>query len=68
MTSISSERQCLKIPKTGIFYDDNDERLAFYNKGVLETVISLGWEPDIIHCHDWPAGLIPSACKDQVQG
>jgi starch synthase len=41
------------------FYDDNDERLAFYNKGVLETVISLGWEPDIIHCHDWPAGLIP---------
>ncbi len=46
-------------PKTEEFYDDNDERLAFYNKGVLETVISLGWEPDIIHCHDWPAGLIP---------
>ena len=46
-------------PKTDSFYDDNDERLAFYNKGVLETVISLGWEPDIIHCHDWPAGLIP---------
>ncbi len=46
-------------PKTETFYEDNDERLAFYNKGVLETVISLGWEPDIIHCHDWPAGLIP---------
>jgi starch synthase len=46
-------------PKTKSFYDDNNERLAFYNKGVLETVISLGWEPDIIHCHDWPAGLIP---------
>jgi starch synthase len=46
-------------PKTDAFYEDNDERLAFYNKGVLETVISLGWEPDIIHCHDWPAGLIP---------
>ncbi len=46
-------------PKTKSFYDDNDERLAFYNKGVLETVISLGWQPDIIHCHDWPAGLIP---------
>jgi len=46
-------------PKTEGFYEDNDERLAFYNKGVLETVISLGWEPDIIHCHDWPAGLIP---------
>lgn len=46
-------------PKTEKFYPDNDERLAFYNKGVLETVISLGWQPDIIHCHDWPAGLIP---------
>jgi starch synthase len=46
-------------PKTQKFYDDHDERLAFYNKGVLETVINLGWQPDIIHCHDWPAGLIP---------
>ncbi|MEX0647552.1 MAG: glycogen/starch synthase [Balneolaceae bacterium] len=46
-------------PKTETYYEDNDERLAFYNKGVLETVINLGWEPDIIHCHDWPAGLIP---------
>lgn len=46
-------------PKAQTFYKDNDERLAFYNKGVLETVISLGWQPDIIHCHDWPAGLIP---------
>lgn len=46
-------------PKAKTFYKDNDERLAFYNKGVLETVISLGWQPDIIHCHDWAAGLIP---------
>lgn len=45
--------------KDETWYDDNDERLVFYNKGVLETLINLGWEPDIIHCHDWPAGLIP---------
>lgn len=48
-----------KKPNSEEFYEDNDERLAFYNKGVLETVIELGWQPDIIHCHDWPAGLIP---------
>ena len=54
-------------PKTDEFYDDNDERLAFYNKGVLETVISLGWEPDIIHCHDWPAGLIPLLVKTKYK-
>ncbi|MEX0638863.1 MAG: glycogen/starch synthase [Balneolaceae bacterium] len=45
--------------KTNEPFEDNDERLAFYNKGVLETVMKLGWQPDIIHCHDWPAGLIP---------
>lgn len=48
-----------KKPDTGEFFKDNAERLAFYNKGILETVIKLGWQPDIIHCHDWPAGLVP---------
>lgn len=48
-----------KKPDSEEFYKDNAERLAFYNKGVLETVIKLGWQPDIIHCHDWPSGLIP---------
>lgn len=51
-------------PDTGEHYDDNDERLVFYNKGVLETVMKLGWKPDIIHCHDWPAGLIPLLVKE----
>ena len=54
-------------PKSGDFYDDNDERLAFYNKGVIETVISLGWQPDIIHCHDWPAGLIPLLVRSKYK-
>lgn len=56
-----------KDPKTGDFYTDNAERLAFYNKGVLETVMKLGWEPDIIHCHDWPAGLIPLLVKTKYK-
>lgn len=41
------------------FYEDNDERLIFYNKGILETVIKLGWKPDFIHCHDWASGFVP---------
>ncbi len=56
-----------KNPKTDDFYKDNAERLAFYNKGVLETVMKLGWEPDIIHCHDWPAGLIPLLVKTKYK-
>ncbi len=50
-------------PKTNAFYADNDARLAFYNKGILETVKRLGWMPDIIHCHDWAGGLVPMLVK-----
>lgn len=56
-----------KKPNSDEFYEDNAERLAFYNKGVLETVMKLGWEPDIIHCHDWPAGLIPLLVKTKYK-
>jgi starch synthase len=52
-------------PDSGEHYDDNDERLVFYNKGVLETVMKLGWKPDIIHCHDWASGLIPLLVKEK---
>jgi starch synthase len=48
----------------GNFYEDNAERLIFYNKGILETVIKLGWKPDFIHCHDWAAGFVPVFMKE----
>jgi len=53
-----------KNPKTDKFYKDNDQRLVFYNKGLLETIRELGWNPDIIHCHDWPSGLLPMLVKE----
>jgi len=62
------ERKALFLnPDTNEHYDDNDERLVFYNKGVLETVMKLGWEPDIVHCHDWPSGLIPLLVKEKYK-
>ncbi len=45
------------------FYDDNDERIVFFCKGVLETVKKLGWTPDIVHCNDWMTSLIPLYIK-----
>jgi starch synthase len=39
------------------------EKLIFFSVGVLETLVRLGWQPDIIHCHDWHAGLIPLLVK-----
>ncbi|UCD64544.1 MAG: glycogen synthase GlgA [Candidatus Zixiibacteriota bacterium] len=44
-------------------YKDNDERFVFFNRGVLETVRQLDWRPDVIHVHDWQAGLIPAYLK-----
>lgn len=42
-----------------VAFDDNDERVIFFCKGVLETVKKLGWSPDIIHCQGWMTSLIP---------
>lgn len=48
---------------TGKYFDDNDERSIFFNRGVIETVKKLGWAPDIIHCHGWFTGLMPLYIK-----
>ncbi len=48
---------------TGKFLDDNDERIIFFNRGVIETVKKLGWSPDIIHCHGWFTALVPLYIK-----
>ena len=47
----------------GTFMKNNDERMIFYCKGVIETVRKLGWKPDIIHCQGWFASLVPMYIK-----
>ncbi|MFM2201337.1 MAG: hypothetical protein RL040_537 [Bacteroidota bacterium] len=44
-------------------FPDNDMRMIFFTKGVLETVKKLGWTPDIIHCHGWFTSLMPLYVK-----
>ena len=41
------------------FYADNDERMIFFNKGIIEIILKLGWIPDIIHCVGWMSSLVP---------
>jgi len=43
---------------------DNDERMMFFCRGVLETLQMLGWSPDIIHCHGWFTSLLPLYLKN----
>lgn len=41
-------------------YKWNDlERFAFYDKACLEILPKLDFKPDVIHAHDWQAGMIP---------
>ena len=47
----------------GNFMSNNDERMIFYCKGVIETVRKLGWKPDIIHCQGWMSSLVPMYIK-----
>ncbi|MFO1022164.1 MAG: glycogen/starch synthase [Planctomycetales bacterium] len=41
-------------------YRDNCERFTFFSRAVLETIRQLDLNPDIIHAHDWPTGLVPA--------
>ncbi len=44
-------------------YHDNCERFVFFNRAVMEAVTRLDLAPDVIHCHDWPTGLLPAYLK-----
>ncbi len=35
------------------------EKFSFFDKAVLSMLPVVGFQPDIIHCHDWQTGLIP---------
>ncbi|MBN2559131.1 MAG: glycogen synthase GlgA [Clostridia bacterium] len=39
------------------------ERFAFFCTAVLEAIPRIGISPDILHCHDWQAGMIPALLK-----
>ena len=49
--------------KEGNFFDDNDERIIFYVRSVLETIKKLRWTPDIIHINGWITSLAPLYIK-----
>jgi len=58
------------FPRRQMFHDhegnlleNNDERMIFYCKGVIETVRKLGWAPDVIHCQGWFTSLVPMYIK-----
>lgn len=43
--------------------DDNDERIMFFARGVVETVKKLRWNPGLIHCSGWVSAMAPIYLK-----
>ena len=44
------------------------EKFAFFSKAVLSALPLIGFQPDVIHCHDWQTGLIPVYLKERFRG
>lgn len=57
------KRKAVFQDKKNKFFEDNDARMVFFCKGVLETVKKLGWAPNVVHCHDWMTSLLPLYLK-----
>ena len=49
--------------EAGVEYPDNDDRVIFYARGVIETVKKLRWTPNIILCSGWMSALAPLYLK-----
>ncbi len=47
-------------------YPDNLERFAVLSQAALATIRHL-FRPDIVHCHDWQAGLLPPLVRHQYR-
>lgn len=46
-------------------YTDNDlDRFLYFSRAVLDWLVEEGWEPDIIHIHDWHTAVIAPLITD----
>lgn len=54
--------------RSGLYgFGDDGERFAFFSKAVLEVLPFLDFVPDILHCHDWHAGMVPVLLEAQYR-
>jgi starch synthase len=54
--------------ENGHDYKDNCERFVFFCRAALEAVTLLNLGTELVHCHDWTAGLIPAYLKTELCG
>ena len=44
------------------------EKFCFFCRAALSALPVIGFQPDVVHCHDWQTGLIPVLLKDSFHG
>ena len=44
-------------------YQDNAYRYSFFCRAALQLTQDMGWQPDVVHVHDWQTALIPYYLK-----
>jgi starch synthase len=44
-------------------YYDNLERFTYFSRAALVFARDVGFDFDIVHCHDWQTGLVPASLK-----
>ncbi|WP_163537933.1 glycogen synthase GlgA [Gracilibacillus sp. YIM 98692] len=50
--------------RNGIYgYEDDGERFLFFSQAVIEALFLIDFKPDILHAHDWQAGLAVALAK-----
>ncbi len=47
---------------------DDIPKYCFFSKAALAALNYLNWIPDVIHCHDWQAALVPIYLKTLFAG
>jgi starch synthase len=51
------------VDADGLDWPDNAPRFAALARAAADLArdtFGLGWTPDVVHCHDWQAGLVPA--------
>lgn len=49
-------------------FTDNSRRYAFLCRSVFHFCRMIDWIPDVFHCHDWGASLVPFILKREESG
>lgn len=53
--------------KNGKNFDDNAERMMFFNIGAIEIVRKFGWAPDVVYCSGWMTSMTPLLLKTKYK-